>query len=241
MTRRKILKILFFDTSAKVAKAFVIDNGVRLSEGSDVGEKTHASNLLPVIDEVLRRSGLGLSDIDIIGVANGPGSYTGLRISVSAAKLLAYGAGKPLVTVNTTDYLAACCGFGTFDYKVVLIDARNGLNYYSVYGKDGESVFGVKSDYVADICEMLKSEFAGGSFVFTGDGAVNNRQIIEEKMSGVKFAIAAENEAFGCFEGAFAAVSEKYNKTSDKELFRPERAAADYYKGVHITPRKDSK
>lgn len=86
---------------------------VALSRGSEIiglkeeaGGNNHAKNLLPFVDEVLKQSGVSMSEINGVAVSIGPGSYTGLRIGVSTAKGIAYTAGIPVMVVSTLESIA---------------------------------------------------------------------------------------------------------------------------------------
>jgi tRNA threonylcarbamoyladenosine biosynthesis protein TsaB len=86
---------------------------VALSRGAEIiglkeeaGGNNHAKNLLPFVDEVLKQSGVRMSEINGVAVSIGPGSYTGLRIGVSTAKGIAYTAGIPVMAISTLESIA---------------------------------------------------------------------------------------------------------------------------------------
>ena len=86
---------------------------VALSRGTEIiglkeeaGGNNHAKNLLPFVDEVLKQSGVRMSEINGVAVSIGPGSYTGLRIGVSTAKGIAYTAGIPVMAISTLESIA---------------------------------------------------------------------------------------------------------------------------------------
>ncbi|MCR5694175.1 MAG: tRNA (adenosine(37)-N6)-threonylcarbamoyltransferase complex dimerization subunit type 1 TsaB [Clostridia bacterium] len=244
------MKLLFVDTSAKLANVFVTEDGKLLAEGFDGGEKTHASMLLPVIDGALKDAGLGIKDVDVIGVVNGPGSYTGLRIAVACAKMLAYGAGKPLVTVNTLDFLALSAaakinekGVGEGSRILAMLDARNTLCFYALYeikaGGELVNITGVKSDYAEDIAKYVKTAgYPENKLYLCGDGAASNRELLADSFREALFTEAPDTT--GNYIGASKAVSLKLAE-GEMTDFAPEKAAADYYKEVHITLRSAEK
>lgn len=238
--------MLFIDSSARLANVFVIEDGHLLSEGFDSGEKTHASMLLPVIDKAMKDAGLTVNDIDVFGVANGPGSYTGLRIAVACAKMLAYGSNKPLVTVNTLDFIALSALHAAGEYKksgsyiLTMLDARNTLCFYAVYkirpGDSLEDLTGVQSDYTADILDKLGNIASpGNTVILCGDGSIKNKEAIDRSLKDAYF--PEIKEITGNYKGACAAVCKQLEKSSDRNDFLPGKAAADYYKEVHITLR----
>ena len=98
--------ILYIETATDVCS-------VALSRGTEIiglkeeaGGNNHAKNLLPFVDEVLKQSGVSMSEINGVAVSIGPGSYTGLRIGVSTAKGIAYTAGIPVMAISTLESIA---------------------------------------------------------------------------------------------------------------------------------------
>ena len=98
--------ILALESSAKAASAAVARDGTLLDLEFQNSGLTHSRTLLPMAEEALRQSGLTLRDIDAVAVARGPGSFTGIRIGVSAAKGLCWGADKPAIGVSTLEAMA---------------------------------------------------------------------------------------------------------------------------------------
>ena len=95
------MKILALETSAKAVSAAVSENGRILAAGYQDTGLTHSRTLMPIVEHILKNTDLKLSDMDAIAVAVGPGSFTGIRIGVSAAKGLAFSVDKPAVGVST--------------------------------------------------------------------------------------------------------------------------------------------
>lgn len=101
-------------------------------EGAAVNRLTHSVNLMPMIEEALSRSGLDISAVDLYAVVTGPGSFTGVRIGVSAVKGMAHGAGKPCVGVDALEALAS--GLCLTDCLLCPIqDARAGQVYGAAF------------------------------------------------------------------------------------------------------------
>ena len=98
--------ILALESSAKAASAAVARDGTLLHMEFQNSGLTHSRTLLPMAEEALRQSGLALRDLDAVAVARGPGSFTGIRIGVSAAKGLCWGADKPAIGVSTLEAMA---------------------------------------------------------------------------------------------------------------------------------------
>ena len=100
------MKILALETSAKSVSAAVTENGTVLASAYQNRGLTHSVTLMPLVDGMLHAAGLTLDDIGLIAVANGPGSFTGLRIGVSAAKGLAWAKELPCCGVSTLAAMA---------------------------------------------------------------------------------------------------------------------------------------
>ena len=135
------MKILAFDTSTFTASAAVLDGRDVLAESSAVLRATHSERLLPLVDEVLARSGVPLDAIERIAVGVGPGSFTGVRLGLATAKGLALATGIPLVGVTSLAALAAAawCHEGP---PLATIDARRDEVYAAFFrpraGERGE-------------------------------------------------------------------------------------------------------
>lgn len=125
------MKILAFDTSNKPLSVAVVVDGKVLAHMESTEKKTHSITLLPDIKKALAEADLTVNDIDLIAVAQGPGSYTGVRIAVTVAKTLADTLQKKLVGVSSLELLAAN---GDKNHILVpLMDARNDNAFAGVY------------------------------------------------------------------------------------------------------------
>ncbi len=117
------MKILGVDSTATAASAAVyIDGKIVALNYSNTG-LTHSQTLLPMIEGVLKSSGVSVSELDCIAVSNGPGSFTGVRIGVSAVKGIAQPLNIPCVSVSTTEIIAKPLE-NTGCYAVAVMDAR---------------------------------------------------------------------------------------------------------------------
>ncbi|WP_274968350.1 tRNA (adenosine(37)-N6)-threonylcarbamoyltransferase complex dimerization subunit type 1 TsaB [Succinimonas amylolytica] len=129
-------RILAVDTSTEACSAALYNDGGLFCE-REVAPQGHTRLLLPMIDRLLKSQGLGLGDLDCIAAGRGPGSFTGVRIGVSMAQGLAFGAGKPLVGISDLEVLAFTAFNRTASGKAVAaIDARMGEVYIGVYERD---------------------------------------------------------------------------------------------------------
>ena len=100
------MKILALETSAKSVSVAVVENGAVLASAYQNMGLTHSRTLMPLVDGMLSAAGLRVRDMDLLAAANGPGSFTGLRIGVSALKGLAWALEKPCCGVSTLAAMA---------------------------------------------------------------------------------------------------------------------------------------
>lgn len=152
------MKILAFDTSNKPLTVAVVEDGKTLARVDSTEEKTHSVSLLPDIKDSLKKAGLSVDEIDRIAVAEGPGSYTGVRIAVTVAKTLAFTLDKPLVGISSLRLLAANGQDGKL--VVAVEDARNDNAFAGAYiDKSGEVVNMIKDQHIAmnDLFDLLKN------------------------------------------------------------------------------------
>jgi tRNA threonylcarbamoyladenosine biosynthesis protein TsaB len=166
--------ILLLETStAKLSVALARDGKVIASRECEE-PRLQASLTAPLVKEVLDSQGLTVADCDAVCVGKGPGSYTGLRVGVSTAKGLAFGAGLPLIAVGSLDVLVA--GADQASHIVPMIDARRMEVYTAVYSPDGEQLTPVEAKIIGP--DSFADELAAGPVLFIGDGALKCREVI---------------------------------------------------------------
>ncbi len=177
--------ILNIETSTEVCSVSVSVDGqckfLKIQRPSgDAGEKSSHSLLLAVfIDEILKENGLSASDLDAVAVSAGPGSYTGLRIGVSTAKGFAFGAGLPLVAVDTMLIIAAMAKkLCTADYDLIvpMTDARRMEVYCAVFDKNLKQISATEARIIE---ESSFTELSSGKIVFCGNGAEKCMEILQ--------------------------------------------------------------
>ncbi len=100
------MKVLAFETSAKAASVALVEDGILLGEYYQNNGLTHSRTILKLAEDLLANSGNCVSDLDALAVAAGPGSFTGVRIGMAAAKGLSWGAQLPLYGVSTLEAMA---------------------------------------------------------------------------------------------------------------------------------------
>jgi tRNA threonylcarbamoyladenosine biosynthesis protein TsaB len=132
------MKILALDTATNSCSAAVVDDGMVCAELTTVNNQTHSKHLMGMIDTVCHVSGQKIADMDGFAVTIGPGSFTGLRIGISAVKGLAWSLNKPMVGVSSLDALAWQCIPAAYPVYT-LLDARKQEVYFCRYRfQDGE-------------------------------------------------------------------------------------------------------
>ena len=135
--------ILAIDTALDACAVAVLDTevGDLIAGESEPMKRGHAEALMPMIGRVIARSGVAFAAIDRVAVTNGPGSFTGLRVGLSAARGIALAANKPAVGVTTLTAYAAPIVSQNGEHPVVAaIDARHDQVYLQVVSGDGTSL-----------------------------------------------------------------------------------------------------
>jgi tRNA threonylcarbamoyladenosine biosynthesis protein TsaB len=165
------MKILGIETATAICGAALIDDGQLLAEYKLNIKHVHAEKLLAIVDTVLSDAGLTVIALDGIAVSIGPGSFTGLRIGLSAAKGLAYAANKPIVAVPTLDALAfnvvALCAANSELQICPVVHARGDEVYYALYRVEGNDMTLI-SDYVAIAIHDLAAQLRAPT-IFVGN------------------------------------------------------------------------
>ncbi|WP_207533948.1 tRNA (adenosine(37)-N6)-threonylcarbamoyltransferase complex dimerization subunit type 1 TsaB [Desertivirga arenae] len=171
--------ILQIETSTTSCSVALAENGNVLSVKEMNERNIHASHITLFIGEVLKCSGRTMSDLDAVAVSKGPGSYTGLRIGVSAAKGLCYALDIPLVAVSTLQAMAAGL-IGRFSEQEVLlcpmIDARRMEVYTAIFDQHLTEISPVEAKIIDP--ESFSNVLASNTVVFFGDGAEKCQDIL---------------------------------------------------------------
>lgn len=211
--------ILNIETSTENCSVALARDGKVISYKEENSERyIHSESLHPFIGEVIKDGGVSLSDLDAVAVGKGPGSYTGLRIGVSAAKGIAYSLDIPMLSSTGLDILAAeFCSMHRLspeDLLVPMIDARRMEVYTAIYSYKGTPVSMIEARIVGEgSLDHLQAERV---YVF-GTGAQKCRDVLSHskfKFTGPVFPSA----------GALATISEqKYqsSKFEDTAYFEP--------------------
>ena len=164
------MKILALDSSSKALSVALVAEGQLLGEVNLNVKKNHSTTLMTAVDFLMKQAGLELADLDRIAVAQGPGSYTGLRMAATVAKTLAYTGDKDLVGVSSLYAIAAAIkGNDSKAVVVPVMDARRGNAYAAAYQK-GQAIIADQhclfSEFLTDLSEKVA---AFDQVIFTGE------------------------------------------------------------------------
>ncbi|WP_408039246.1 tRNA (adenosine(37)-N6)-threonylcarbamoyltransferase complex dimerization subunit type 1 TsaB [Tenacibaculum amylolyticum] len=218
--------ILNIETSTKNCSVSIAEDGkiLALKELND-GNYSHAEKLHPFILEVIKEADIEKEAITAVAVSKGPGSYTGLRIGVSAAKGLCFSLDIPLISIETLTSLAHTVSIEE-GAVIPMLDARRMEVYAAVYNKDYDKIREIKAE-VIDADSF--SDFLNDKVYFVGDGVTKCKEVIKNEN-----AIFVEGKLPSAKEMAELSY-EKYKKNDieDVAYFEP-----FYLKDFMVTPEK---
>lgn len=208
--------ILSIDTTGETGSIALVEGAAIVEEVALASPDGFAHVLFQEIERLLERNGIAIGAIDAFAAASGPGSFTGVRVGLTAAKGLAEAAGRPAVAVSNLQALAT---FGTRALRATVIDARRGEIYGAVYDAALQPVCGeVVMNYDAWLATLPEGdlEFISSGFPITG---VAEARIIEapKAIAGAIGKIAAARLAAGLAQDP-AALDANYVRRSDAEL-----------------------
>jgi tRNA threonylcarbamoyl adenosine modification protein YeaZ len=183
------MRILAIDTALPAISACVLDEGTESPESIETiaMERGHAEALLPLIERVMARVEGGFASLDRVAVTVGPGSFTGLRVGIAAARAIGVACKVPVIGVST---LAALAAPWILEQKpglvAVAIDARHGNVYFAAFGPDGRAT---SAPRVLPPREAVRS-LGAGPVRLAGSGAA--LLAIEASAAGTEIEIARE-------------------------------------------------
>lgn len=170
-------RIILIETSTALCSTALCEDGKIVCSRESSEDRAHASLTAVFVDEMLRERGCSPADCSAVCVSAGPGSYTGLRVGISTAKGLCFGAGIPLLSVGTLEVLVAQAlqespapGLPEkFKYIVPMIDARRMEVYTAVFDGEGRRLGETEAKVIdgASFSDIL----GHGPVLFIGDGA----------------------------------------------------------------------
>ena len=206
------MKILALESSAVAASAALCEDGKCVGLTVLNCGLTHSETLLPMAENLLGGCRWKLGDIDLIAVAHGPGSFTGVRIGVSTAKGLSWGADKPCCGVSTLESMAWQGAHLTGRLLCCCMDARRSQVYNALFRAEGEGLTRLTPDRALSLAELLP-ELAEEP-VLIGDGAALTAKFLSENARS--FVLAPEpirtQSAWGVAMAAMHAPKESWGE-----------------------------
>ncbi|MDF3061904.1 MAG: tsaB [Microvirga sp.] len=182
------MRILAIDTALSACAACVMDAGAPepISYETIVMERGHAEALLPLVDRVVSKAEGGFSGLDRVAVTVGPGSYTGLRVGIAAARAIGLAAHVPVVGVTTLSaLLAALIADDNRRVLAAAIDARHGQVYFQSIAPGGQSIVAPTLVRVREAARLIGS----GPTAIVGSGA----GAVAAETAGVEVAVQAKS------------------------------------------------
>lgn len=212
--------ILCIETATNVCSAALCSEARLPLVKESTDRQLHASMLTVHIGELLSEAGITASQLDAVAVSKGPGSYTGLRIGVSAAKGIAYGASLPLIGIETTlsMTMGMMASMQNIDRQTVfcpMIDARRMEVYNALYDYSGKQIKEISADIITECSFAAIPEKY--RIVFFGDGAAKCNGVI--KRQNVEFIDNFNLSAAFMHQPAIDAVAHK--RFEDTAYFEP--------------------
>jgi tRNA threonylcarbamoyladenosine biosynthesis protein TsaB len=184
------LKILAIDASTGIELVAVSASG-RTADRTAVGQKSHSMTLFTNIESAARDLGIKVKEIELIGVGVGPGSFTGIRIAVSAARMLAQALGVPIVGIKTHLIYACSAVCAVNENIMVAFDAKKERVFGALYRKTADQLAPAEIvepgdypiDYIIDKCAEE------GKTLLAGDGCLKYLDIISKRLKNHELAV----------------------------------------------------
>ena len=179
--------ILCLETSTAVCSVSLVDNGNVIALRESLDGQNHAEKITIFIDEVMKEAGVAYKDLDAVATSMGPGSYTGLRIGVSAAKGLCYAMEKPLIAIDTLAAMAngfVSSQLSAFNFQLStilcpMIDARRMEVYTAFFNEKLEKISDTEA-LIVDENSFMELKQNNHLYLF-GDGADKLADLFENE------------------------------------------------------------
>jgi len=170
--------ILCIDTATEIGLVGLVKNGALLAQRVNHEQQTHASFLQPAIADILKQENISLKELCAVAVSNGPGSYTGLRVGLAAAKGLCFALQIPLITLSTLPLMADAMQVQqpTATLFCPMIDARRMEVFVGLYNAQLQPV--LSDTAVLLTPDWLQQERTSSAICFAGSGAAKWLQLI---------------------------------------------------------------
>lgn len=206
------MTVLGIETATSLCGAAVVSGGTVRSAHAVEGRHIHAEQLMSIIDRSLAQAGVLLRDLDAIAVSIGPGSFTGLRIGLSAAKGLALAAGKPIVPVPTLEAIArqaVRAGAAAPPRQILpVLDARRDEVYCQLFEAAGASVRALDQERDMTVAALVDS-LGSRHVLVTGEAAHRvQAELLRREGGGGSHVAFAPPEAARCEAALVALIGE---------------------------------
>ena len=227
---------LAFETSAKAASVALTENGRLLGESYQNTGLTHSQTLMVMAEDLLKQCGKTMADVTAVAVAEGPGSFTGVRIGVAAAKGLAWGGQIPCYGVSTLEAMAV--SLGVYEGHIcACMDARRNQVYNALFLVDNGKIERISEDRAIALTDLREElEHIDGPIFLVGDGSLLTHKTLsgaidslilppEHRMHqrAVGVALLAEKKQADGETGDGNALSPNYLRLSQAERERMEK------------------
>jgi tRNA threonylcarbamoyladenosine biosynthesis protein TsaB len=180
--------ILNLETATKVCSVSLANNGEVISIEEYFGEYAHAEKLTFFIEKVCKDAGVELSELSAVAVSKGPGSYTGLRIGVSAAKGISYSLDIPLIAVDTLKHMSVSALDKITEIKkdfllCPMIDARRMEVYCALFNHKLNNIKEVSAEIISE--DSFFNFLNQSQIYFFGDGAEKCKNVLEKNPNAI--------------------------------------------------------
>ena len=227
---------LAFETSAKAASVALTENGKLLGESYQNTGLTHSQTLMVMAEDLLKQCGKTVSDITAVAVAEGPGSFTGVRIGVAAAKGLSWGGQIPCYGVSTLEAMAESLGVWE-GHICACMDARRNQVYNALFLVDNGAITRVSEDRAIALTGLKEDlEHIDGPIFLVGDGSSLTHKTLSNEIDclilppehrmhqrAVGVALLAEKKQAAGESGDGNALTPNYLRLSQAERERAEK------------------
>ncbi len=174
------MNLLAIDASGVAGSVAYIKDGKLAGEYYFCDKLTHSQTIMPMLEHMKSLISINLDEVDAVAVTAGPGSFTGLRIGVTAAKALALALEVPIIGVPTLDVIAQAMYYTDY-YICPIMDARRNQVYTALYKWNGESLERLTEHMATDMTEYLETlKGYEGKVIFLGDGVGVHKEYIKE-------------------------------------------------------------
>ena len=175
------MKIIALESSAVTASAAVTEDEKLLAQSFQNSGLTHSATLMPMAADLLKNTGLTMDEMDVVAVAAGPGSFTGVRIGVAAAKGLAWPGDKPCAPCSTLESMAWQCAHVEGEICAAMDARRNQVYCARFWAKDG-ALTRLTPDRALGLDQLSEEVRASGKpQTLVGDGARLVQRALEER------------------------------------------------------------